>query len=209
MDVSRQTALEIFGLKENFSKEEVNKNFRRLSKIVHPDIGGDKNLFEFIMCCKDTLFDDSKANESRKAHGEPKSKESRKEYKKESVYVNLSVLYDIYYDLDEYTEKYDITEIRGIARIFIIPCRNKEFSESRTINFSQSFREFRELDFANFSSTVKLPEKLRKFKKFKIRVEFLGETFVFKLKMNKPFHIIKYHSPRSIGFNSIIELTFE
>ena len=62
MYVSRQMALEIFGLRENFTEEKFNKTFRRLAKIVHPDTGGDENLFKFIMCCKEALFDNSKAN---------------------------------------------------------------------------------------------------------------------------------------------------
>lgn len=201
MDVSRQIALEIFGLRENFTKEEFNKNFRRLSKIVHPDTGGDENLFKFIMCCKETLFNSSKANDERQEHEEPK-----KDSKKELVYTDLSTLYDIYYNLDSYLNKYNITEIRGIARIFIIPCRNKKYCKSTTINFSQSFSEFQKLGFANFSTTVKLPGNLKKFKKFKIRVDFMGETFKFKLKMNSPFHIVKCEK---IRFNSIIELVFE
>jgi len=198
MDVSRQTALEIFGLSENFTPEEVENKFRKLSKIVHPDAGGDVNLFKFINRCRETLLDNVKASDARQAQEEPKNKISAD--------INLSTLYDIYYRLQSYMSIYDIIEIIGTARIFIMPCRNKKHCVTTIINFSQPFREFQELTFANFSTTVKLPEKLKKFKRFKIRVEFMGETFEFRLSMNSPFHIVKCEKTR---FNSIIELNFE
>ena len=39
MEISRKTALEVLGLNEGFSEEEFTKAFRRLSKLVHPDMG--------------------------------------------------------------------------------------------------------------------------------------------------------------------------
>lgn len=207
MYVSRELALEILGLGENFTQEEVNKNFRKLSKMIHPDLGGDENLFKFIMCCKEVLLYNSKINTTQQTHKASEMQENKKDSKKKSVYVNLSDLYDIYDSLDDYIEEYDITDIKGIARIFIIPCKNKKYCESANIHFSQEFKEFEKLNFANFSTTVKLPENLKKFKKFKIRVEFMGETFEFTLSMKKPFHIVKYK--KYSRFNSIIELKFE
>lgn len=206
MDVSRQVALEIFGLRKNFTKEEINKNFRRLSKIVHPDTGGDENLFKFIMCCKEILLDNSKINNIKKEEKEPKQSENRKGSNKKLAHININTLYDIYYDLDSYTNKYDIIDIMGSARIFIIPCKKQKYCDSKTISFSQPFREFEELNFVCFSKVVKLPEDLKKFKKFKIRVEFFGETFEFKVKMNQPYYTLKC---KKVRFNSIIELFFE
>lgn len=209
MNISRQLALEIFGLKENFTKEDVVRKFRGLSKIVHPDTGGDENLFKFIICCKETLLNNSKANNASQTYEPPKPRES----KKKSVFITLPDLYDFYYVLDIYSKQYDIIEIRGKARIFITPyvilpfITKQKYCESTIIKFSQPFSEFKELDFANFFATVKLSENLKKFQKFKIRVEFMGKTFNFKLTMNSPFHIVKYEN--ILKFNSIIELTFK
>jgi len=198
MEVTRQTALEIFGLTENFTKEEVSKNFNNFSKLVHPEIGGDENLFKFIMCCKDVLLDSLNSNNTT-----PTCEESKN---KESGYINLSDLYDIYYDLDEYMNKSHITDVKGIAQVLFIPSNNKKYRECTIIEFSQSFGEFKRLDLAIFFAKVKLPENLKQFKEFLINVEFLGDTFIFKLTMDNPIHNIEYESPK---FNSIIELTFE
>ncbi len=213
MYVSRQMALEILGLNEDFTKEEFNENFRRLSKIVHPDAGGDESLFKFIMCCKETLLNESKTNDMKKTHKESKvndmektHKESEKDFKKKVGNINLSTLYWIYFELNCITSEYDIDAIKCKAQIFITPCGFKKYCESTTINLSESFIEFRQLGFANFSTTVKLPERFKKFNKFNVRMEFMGETFEFKLAKNSPFHIIKYEET---AFNSIVELTFE
>lgn len=206
MDSFRQMALEIFGLRENFTREEVNKSFKRLSKIVHPDIGGDENLFKFIMFCKEVLLDNSKINDVKQTDEKPKTRQSKEDSKKESVYINLRDLYYIYNELYSHIKKCNIIEIRGTAQVFIIPCRNKKYRISKIIEFSQPFMEFLKLDFASFSTTVKLPENLKKFKKFKVRVEFMGQTFKFYLSMKNNFHTVKYKEP---SFESIIELIFE
>ena len=196
MDVFRHIALEIFGLRENFTKEEVNENFKRLSAIVHPDAGGDERLYEFIVCCKEALLNNSKKNYARENAS-----------KKESVYVTLNTLYNIYYDLGQYVSEYNITRIVGAVRIFVTPCRNKRYCESATMKLSMPFEMFNELNFAGFAVTIKLPEHLKAFKEFIVRVEFMGKTFEFKLSMDNPFHIVKYEERRQ--FHSIIELTFE
>lgn len=207
MEVTWQTALEIFGLKEGFTKDELNKSFRRLSKVSHPDTGGDENLFRFIMSCKETL---SKTNNSttqtEKQQTQPQREETKKP-EKEKVYVELTTLYDIFYNLSKYTTEYDITDIRGVARVHITPCKNKKERRSINIEVQQYFKEFERLGFVNFATTLVLPETLKKFKKFNIQVEFMGKTFKFKLSMKNPFYIVKY-AP-FIGFNSIIELKFE
>lgn len=108
MDSFRQMALEIFGLRENFTREEVNKKFKRLSKIVHPDIGGDENLFKFIMFCKEVLLDNSKINDVKQTDEKPKTRQSKEDSKKESVYINLR----------DFRESKKIQEIQGTSRIY-------------------------------------------------------------------------------------------
>lgn len=185
MDVTRKTALEIFGLSEGFTKEDVNRNFRRLSKIVHPDVGGDENLFKFIICCKEKLCD----KKDKKVMG-----------------VDLTILYKIYDDLDSYNIDYNQTYIFGGARIFITPCIRKNYMRNQIVELVQPFKQFKELNFVSFSATVKLPEELKNFNKFKICVNFMGKTYKFKLSMKKTYHIIEFKSKK---FNSIIELNIE
>ena len=38
----------IFGLKDNFSKEDLKRSYRSLCKKYHPDVGGDENKFKII-----------------------------------------------------------------------------------------------------------------------------------------------------------------
>lgn len=198
MEISREIALEVFGLKDGFTQDELNKEFRKLSKLVHPDVGGSEGLFKFIKCCKENLVNNSASQVERKTQPPKKGKERAR--------INLSILYDDYYDLGYYTSKYEITEIYSKARVYITPTRDKKQSENISINLTQPFYEFRTLGFANFSATVTLPESFQKFKKFNVRVEFNGETFKFKISRKNPFHIVK---DESVRFNTVLELNFK
>ena len=47
----------VFGLdSKTASKEDVKESFRSLAKIYHPDVGGDKNVFERIQKMRDSLL---------------------------------------------------------------------------------------------------------------------------------------------------------
>lgn len=83
MRVPRSTALEVFGLKENFSKEELKRKYRELVKIVHPDTGGDENLFKFIETCKNILINGEEFKETNNS-------------KSNSYEIDLETL-DLYY----------------------------------------------------------------------------------------------------------------
>ena len=97
--------------------------------------------------------------------------------------------------------------ITSIARVHITPCRKRKQCESISVKLQQPFYEFEQSGFVNFTATITMSETLKKFKRFKVRVEFMGKTFQFKLSMKKPFYIVKYES--FLTFNSIIELKFE
>lgn len=77
---------------------------------------------------------------------------------------------------------------------------------NQIVELVQPFKQFKELNFVSFSATVKLPEELKNFNKFKICVNFMGKTYKFKLSMKKTYHIIEFKSKK---FNSIIELNIE
>lgn len=202
MEISRQTALEIFSLKDNFTTDELNKRYRELSKIVHPDTGGDEALFKLLTCCKNTL-----TGTASKASSTKSSSPASKSNEKANAYVNLKTLEEIYFSLSEYLSEWNIIEIRSMARIQISPRWKKEQSVSMNINLAQPFEQFQRAGFVSFSKTISIPETLKKYKAFNVRVEFMGETHRFKISTKKPVHTIKHK--HYLKFNSLLELKFE
>jgi hypothetical protein len=53
--MSRQEALQVFGLAENATREDVQREYRRLMRQVHPDLGGSSYLAAKINEAKDVL----------------------------------------------------------------------------------------------------------------------------------------------------------
>jgi DnaJ homolog subfamily C member 19 len=53
--MTRQEALQVFGLDENASREDVQREYRRLMRKVHPDLGGSSYLAAKINEAKDVL----------------------------------------------------------------------------------------------------------------------------------------------------------
>lgn len=206
MEISRQTALEIFSLKDNFTADELNKRYRELSKIVHPDTGGDENLFKLLTCCKNVLTNhDSKSTSAKTSTHSPTHSSAPKS--KTLCYIDLKTLDDIYFALHEYRKEWDIVEIRSMARVHIAPRWKKKLGVSMNIDLTQPFEEFSISSFVNFSETICIPESLKKFKNFNVRVEFMGETYRFKVSAKNPVHIIKYK--HYLKFISLLELKFE
>jgi molecular chaperone DnaJ len=54
---------EILGVTENATQDEIKKSYRNLSKIHHPDKGGDENVFKKISEAYDTIGDENKRNQ--------------------------------------------------------------------------------------------------------------------------------------------------
>ncbi len=203
MDVSRQTALEIFGLKDGCSEDDINKKYRTLSKVVHPDTGGDENLFLLLTTCKDTLL--KPHSTASPTTNSSNAKQTSSAPSKKTYYIDLTQLYDSYFSLDELLSQFDITNIHGTARINISPCRQRNKRESSTVTIIQPFGEFRKLSFVLFKQNIILSEEFKKHTSFNVRVDFMGETFKFKLSKKKPFHTIVYK--RYLKCNSMIEFT--
>jgi DnaJ-class molecular chaperone len=53
--MSRQEALQVFGLGESATREDVQREYRRLMRQVHPDLGGSSYLAAKINEAKDVL----------------------------------------------------------------------------------------------------------------------------------------------------------
>lgn len=198
MEVSRQLALQIFGLENNFTQDELNKRFINLCNLLHPDNGGDEKLFEFVKTCMNTLENNCtqilNKNTTDKNVG--------------SVY--LLTLYEHPHrrkELNEYASKYDILYIWCAAKISIIPCKNKKLQEIIFYEMAQDYKEFKLMGFLNFRAQIQMPEAFMKFKTFNVRVEFMEETYEFNLSMKKPYHTIKCHD--WLEFSPCIDLSFE
>lgn len=148
MDISKELALELYGLKDNFTEDDLKQQFRRLSKITHPDTGGDANLFKFVTECRNVLM--GKSKEQTKNHNSSKAQSNSsnnhnntQKAKKEKANVRLKTLYDIYYDLDKYIDEYDIQKIHTEIEVTMIS-RNKNARKTSTVYLSQAFNSFQD-----------------------------------------------------------------
>lgn len=185
MVVPRSTALEIFGLKENFSESELKSAYRRLVKIVHPDAGGDAELFKFIEACKNLLVNGESTSQNATETNNQKSNshQANTRPKKETVGVTLGLLDQEYpNNIGEYEQKYDIQTIRASLLVYIRPKYRKNMEKCITVKATIPYSELnKELNFVKFTQTIRIPEEMHKFRKFKVRIDFLNETFTFKV----------------------------
>ena len=206
MNISRNTALEILGLKEGFSEEELRKQYRKLVKIVHPDNGGDKTLFELIVLCKNTL----QSTENALKNSQYETTQETKNYKtRDNFYIRLEELEDMYDYLYMYERKYNIVEIKASIIVFIRPKYKKNLQKCYTIFSTISYKSFKQLGIVKISETVRIPEEMKKFRKFSIRVEFLGDTFKFNVS-DGTFKVVKHKKYEYVEcLNCICELHFK
>lgn len=190
MEVSRKTALEIFGLKEDFTKEQLKKEFTRLTKVVHPDKGGCANLFRFVTCCKEELLN-------------PDSKE------KKGHWIDLKTLKSYVYcgELNTLLKQYKIDTIYCDIRLSITPYRNEKYTTHMYHKLTYPFNCYQDIGNIRFSTTIKLPKEFDRFKKFKVKVEYKEETFEFVLSRKNPFYT--YDNLGGNFFSYFFEFKFE
>lgn len=205
MNISRNIALEIFGLEEGFSETDLAKEYRRLVKIVHPDTGGDEKLFRFIDSCRNTLKNGENVSEEDKGT----KQEESKSYESKSYYVDLETLETFYDYLYEYERKYNIEEIKASILIYIKPKYRSKPQKSCAIYTAIPYKNFKELGVVRISEIVKIPEEMKRFRKFSVRVEFLGDTFKFNVS-DGSFKVVKRQKYKHVEcLTSICELHFK
>lgn len=56
VNLSKAEALEILGLKPGATKSEIEKQYKKLMKTTHPDVGGSKHLASLLNAAKDKLL---------------------------------------------------------------------------------------------------------------------------------------------------------
>lgn len=213
MRILRSTALEIFGLKEDFSESDLKREYRRLVKIVHPDIGGDEKLFKFIDSCMNLLINGENVSEDTTETNNHKSNSCKDNTKsgKEDAAINLEILDEEYpYYLREYEEKYDILEIRASLLIYIQPRFKRNLQKCITVKVAIPYSELnKDLDLVKFNQTIKIPTEMQKFRKFKVRVKFLNDTFNFNVS-DGDFKVIEHAKYKVFRcLNSVCELHFK
>lgn len=123
MNISRDLALSVFGLKEGYSEKELSEAYRRLAKITHPDSVGDNNLFVFIKECKDVLENniqnsDNSVN-SRKKDSSPQAKDIK------ITDISLDLLHEEYILLNKHMKAFHIRNIYTYVKVFIHPILKK------------------------------------------------------------------------------------
>lgn len=191
MRVPRNTALEVFGLKENFSKEELKREYKRLVKIVHPDVGGDENLFKFIETCNNILINREDFQETN--NNKSNSYENNAGFAEEKFVIDLKKL-DLYYpEFMGKIKKYNIIEIKTSILICIQPILGKNLEKCFVVETRIPYNKFdKSSGILKFEQTIEIPKEMQKFRRFKVRVEFLEDTFKF-IVSNGSFKVIKHH----------------
>jgi DnaJ-class molecular chaperone len=92
--MNRAEALEMLGLREGCSQEDVRSAYKRLSHQVHPDTGGNATLFRLVRQAYDVLMNDSapppRQDSAPKSQSQPKDKQQEPENKKDEKPQQLS-----------------------------------------------------------------------------------------------------------------------
>jgi len=212
MKISRSLALEIFGLKEDFSESDLKKEYRRLVKIVHPDAGGDKKLFEFIDSCKNLLINGENVSENTNETKNHKANSYKNNTKseKENGFITLETLDKDYDYLGKYERKYNILEIRTSLLIYIRPRFRKSLEKCITVDIAIPYSQFNKISgFVKFNQTIKIPAEMQKFRKCKVRVKFLNDTFKFNVS-DGDFKVIEHQRYEYVEcLKSVCELHFK
>lgn len=196
----KKDLLELFGLKEEFSEEELQKAYKRLAKIAHPDTGGDSNLFKFITKYKELLL----GNETRFEFKEDKSKKNQKEDNSKNYKENKrDKIYDIEFDkLDAHYITGTLNELKGYNIEYIYENINFKFKtligineKSVNLTLKTPYINFVGNNFVEFTSDVIVPKEFKNSKFLKVKVSLLGKKYSFTiLNSNETSKVIEYSS---------------
>ena len=202
MKISREIALEVFNLKEGYTEEELKSAYRRLSKICHPDTGGDQNLFVFITSCKDVL--QCKINpqnkpdvEKKKTNPSSTTKANSRPTEKIKVDVEVEKIYEFFNSTKSF-----FAQIRNVfvdSVICMYPTFNKKEKKSYPIRFETEFNFLNcKVDVVDnrlnikFQKSIIVPEEFKKLKKIRVKIKFMDKTYKFTISKSKKSHIIKW-----------------
>lgn len=208
MKVSRELALELFNLSENFSEDDLKKKYTQLAKITHSDMGGDEYLFNFIVCCKDILEKAITASNVKHSNNNGYNTSNTNDSPAKKYNISIYNLFSLMrYGYCRYNIN-DINKILATAKISIRPIfKGKSFEQSIELNLSQPFYKFLIDGNCTFNQAFSFNQEFfKRFKHFKVRVEFMDDIFKFKISPKKLSHIVKYEN---FYFDSVIKFTFK
>lgn len=193
MEIPYETAREVFGLNEGFSDKEVKSSFRKLSKICHPDNGGNSNLFRFISECKkvleakDTIYN------------------NKAQLEKAYTRIALEVLYEEYYWIDEILEKYEnIKTVYTYIDIYISNKRNGEYKRQLII-VETPISVLLSSNYVSFFTNVVIPKEFSKNNSFYVKIIYMGKEHSFKLKRRNEIKELAYNG---LMFKSYLKIQF-
>jgi len=175
--------------------------------MTHPDNGGCTNVFSFMTSCRDPLANPTLDVETSQSQ----QTVSPSNHKKKPSTISLPTLYDIFFSLYRYEGEYNITKITASAKVTMYPLFRKKLHQQFSVDVSVPFADFKKSAFVNLSGDIFFPENFNKFRIFRIRVEFLGDTHKFVVS-NNSFRVIKYYYNKilkSMYFKTILTLNFK
>lgn len=70
--IDTDTALDIFGLDRNYTIKDLVNSYKKVSKLVHPDKGGSKEMFQTVLDCYTFLLQEHKYLNGGTAHNDLK-----------------------------------------------------------------------------------------------------------------------------------------
>ncbi len=198
MNVSRDIALEVFGLKEGFTEKDIEAQYKKLAKITHPDAGGDDNLFRFVKECKNIL-----------THSSSSSTQEQIER-----FIILQQLYDSCEVIGaeqtiETLEEFNVTEIRARLSIQISPLFRKDLTQVINQTLVTSTYDFKLAQNVIFCSNIRYPKEIQKFSWFRISLNFLAASKKFII-FKQGFHSWQYKPDDCFHpFPTTLNLTFK
>lgn len=218
MNISKELALEILNLNEDFSSIDLNREFDRLTKLTQSDA----NLFRLITTCKEVLlkkdleeentnfkhtsspndfFDKCVANSSNQQNNDSRKKN-----------ITLSTLYNIidtYQYLSTYEKQYDIQKIISSPIISLYGKNNS--TESLAVNLITTYLSYTVRGFIYFYKEIDIPDSLKNSKKINIKIDFMDKWYKFTISKNKNSVEFSYTKEDTIYRkypNTVVQLKF-
>lgn len=194
MNIPREIALEIFGLTDNFDENELKNCYTNLSKIIHPDSGGDEKLFNFVTKCKNVLENNTDKEEKQNSNSN------------KGTEISVRQLKDIYDKIYYYSKKLNIEKIYTEIELCLIPIENKNDMWSTKYYLYDSLESFLIRDGVVFEVVVKIPEELKEYNKLKVEFLYNGKKVKFKICKTKRYY--HYYIDKARKFKTYIDFQF-
>lgn len=185
MDISRKLALEIFGLQDGkYTECDLNSAYRKLSKIAHPDSGGNSTLFIFITECRNMLLVQPSQEKHENAEKKPTAnKKTRKKIVRDiSLFDLVSFMNDHFYLEDNVL----LNSVFLLVRVSVSPILRRNLNKDYDFCIKSNIADFirNDLKLVTFNQNVSLSEEHCKYRFFKVTVYAGQKKFKYYAKAN-------------------------